>query len=145
MGIRDALSKLIHAEMIDGCDVDEIMKIVDLEVAASPIITERVAWPDCLFRAECVPRIQKVWQAEGGGFACHNAMLGYPTVMDENTHRRARARYLLVSKAYMRKLHLMDHRTRSAALSTFFPDGVTVPEMCRDTVLIDTKGNNHAE
>lgn len=124
--LLEKLKSMIPAEFIDGQNVDEIAKLVDLDIEFTPVVAETVsgdpAKETIAFPVPC--RVQM----EGSRWCVWipHTDEKYRWVNDEQL-KVMRARFLLLKGFYFDHLESMCHTERSRVISHFFPGGVFKP------------------
>ena len=105
MGLLEALQKYIDAEeakdpeIIDGTNIKDVLDVVDLSIAHSPVIPFRA--PDHVSPAESLRGAVEAIETEGGGYILRDCpTMTHPVSAD--ALKRMRARYLLTRGAVMR-------------------------------------------
>ena len=105
MGLLEALQKYIDAEeakdpeIIDGTNIKDVLDVVDLSIAHSPVIPFRA--PDHVSPAESLRSAVEAIETEGGGYILRDCpTMTHPVSAD--ALKRMRARYLLTRGAVMR-------------------------------------------
>lgn len=117
-----AIDDLIPPEIIDGADVDYIAEqFVDLDVAFSPVIAERGSEYD-----HRIPDLTEVQRQPDGRY-----MLVWPGRHDfesvsEERLKVMRARFLLLSKWYLRNFHTFSHSMQLELAATHLK-GMAIP------------------
>ena len=123
MGILEVLKAMCPKEVIDGSDVDEIAKMVDLDVEFTPVIPHSVIDPATDYSGH-VPTPCRV-QLDGCRYCVWmpDSPEKYRWV-DEESLKVMRARYLLLRGFYHRTIEGMPHGYRQEVISKFFPGGL---------------------
>jgi hypothetical protein len=126
MWILEALKAMCPKEVIDGSDVDETAKMVDLDVEFTPVLPDPVIDPETDYSGH-VPTPFRV-QLDGSRYCVWtpNSPETYRWV-DEESLKVMRARYLLLRGFYHRTIEGMPYGYRQEVISKFFPDGLFKP------------------
>lgn len=125
-GLLEKLKSMIPIETIDGANVEEVAKLVDLDIEFTPVIAERVSGDPATemisFPVPC--RVQM----EGSRWCVWipHTNEKYRWVNDEQL-KVMRARFLLLKGFYFDRLESMGHMERSRVISGYFPGGVFKP------------------
>ena len=90
---------ILSGEIIDGTNIKDVLDVVDLSIAHSPVIPFRA--PDHVSPAESLRGAVEAIETEGGGYILRDCpTMTHPVSAD--ALKRMRARYLLTRGAVMR-------------------------------------------
>jgi hypothetical protein len=128
MSLLDVLKSMIPVELIDGANVDEAAKCVDLEIEFQPVLPYPVSQDPFVLHSE-VPTPCRV-QAEGSRWCVWipGSSEKYRWATDDQL-KVMRARYLLLRGYYHRTIQDMPHGFQQEVVSKFFPGGLFKPNI----------------
>lgn len=142
-GILAILKGMIPVEIIDGSNVEETAKMVDLDIEYQPVIPNPVDSDlASLGYGGRVPIPCRV-QMEGSRWCVWipHTNEKYRWVTDDEL-KVMRARFLLLKGVYYRQIQNMPHSLQQEVVSKFFPGGLFKPQAMLD---MDSKSTAEVE
>jgi len=131
--LQGAADDALRQETIDGVSIAEVLELVDLDVAYSPVVEHAVDgdWP----MPEQLSVTPLVKRDDGRYEARHQTDSG-PTFefLDAESVRVMRARYLLCRDHFAKSIEQYGYRDQQRILADFFPEGLwRPPDALRDS------------